>query len=425
MPLAGLLEKLYARRRFGIRPGIDRVCTLLNRLGNPERNFRTIHVVGTNGKGSTTAFLSSILSAAGHRTARFTSPHLINFSERFCIDGKEPEVGRLAVWLEKVLSLAPDEATFFEIVTALAAIMFAEEQVEVAVVEAGMGGCSDATAALPGMMTVITPISLDHCAYLGATQEQIAAEKAAIAEPGTPVICAHQAQTVRDIILSFSRCGESRLLWAGDDFAATWHGPGRLEYRGIHGTLSRLKPGIPGRYQAENASLALAASETLDGLGISVPHDALALGISAARWPGRLELIPGQPRLLLDGAHNPSAAAALADALGDYHYGRLLLVVGIMADKDAAALLAPLAPRAAKCYCVTPAIERAMDDVTLAGMLTRMGFEAQACGSVCHGIEIVQNEARPDDMILVAGSLFTVGETKAWLTGSTFKGIRG
>jgi dihydrofolate synthase / folylpolyglutamate synthase len=425
MPLAGLLEKLYARRRFGIRPGVDRVCILLNRLGNPERNFRTIHVVGTNGKGSTTAFLSSILSAAGHRTAQFTSPHLINFSERFRIDEKEPEVGQLAVCLEKVLSLAPDEATFFEIITALAAVMFAEERVEVAVMEAGMGGCSDATAALPGMMTVITSISLDHCDYLGATLEQIATEKAAIAEPGTPVISARQAQTVRDIIQSFGRCGEFRLLWSGDDFSATWNGPGCLDYRGIHGVLSRIKPGIPGRYQAENASLALAAAETLDGLGISVPHDALASGISSARWPGRMELIPGQPRLLLDGAHNPSGATALADALGDYHYGRLLLVVGIMADKDAAALLESLAPRAAKCFCVTPAIERAMDGVILAGILARMGFEAQACGTVGQGIEIARNEARPDDLILVAGSLFTVGEAKAWLTGSTFEGIRG
>ena len=230
---------------------------------------------------------------------------------------------------------------------------------------------------------------------------------------------------MRNIIQLFGRCGESRLLWSGDDFAATWNGSGSLEYRGIHAVLSRLKPGIPGRYQAENVSLALAAAETAAELGISVPHDALAPGISAARWPGRMELIPGQPRILLDGAHNPSASAALADALCDYNYERLLLVIGIMADKDATALLAPLAPRAAKCYCVTPAIERAMNDVTMAGMLTLMGFEAEACGSVGHGMETAQKEARPDDIILVAGSLFTVGEAKAWLTGSRFRGIRG
>lgn len=425
MPLDGLLVKLYARRRFGIRPGVDRICALLRRLGNPETRFRTIHVVGTNGKGSTSAFLSSILSAAGHRTGRFTSPHLINFSERFWISGTEPESGRLAELLDKVLYLAPDEATFFEIVTALAAKLFAEERVEVAVMEAGMGGCSDATAALPGCMTIITPISLDHCDYLGSTLELIATEKAAIAEPGTPVICAHQPAAVREIIRGFSRCGESRLMEAGQDFSASWNGFGQLEYRGISGISSRFKPGLPGRYQAENAALALAAAEAADEMGISVPRDALSAGLSSARWPGRLELIPGQPRLLLDGAHNRAGADALADALGDYRYERLLLVAGVMADKDAAALMEPLASRSTHCFCVTPAIERSLDDATLSGILTAMGCQAYPCGSVGQGIVAARNEAGPDDLILVTGSLFTVGEAKAWLAGKTFEGIRG
>ncbi|NVN90769.1 MAG: bifunctional folylpolyglutamate synthase/dihydrofolate synthase [Desulfuromonadales bacterium] len=425
MPLDSLLATLYARRRFGIRPGVERVCALLHRLGNPEKSFRTIHVVGTNGKGSTTAFLSSILSAAGHRTGRFTSPHLINFSERFWISGKEPGADRLAELLGRVLSLASEETTFFEIVTALAATLFAEEGVEVAVMEAGMGGCSDATAALPGFLTLITPISLDHCDYLGTTLEQIATEKAAITEPGTPVICARQARSVREIILGFCRCGDSRLLQSGQDFSASWSGPGRLEYHGFGGTCLQLKPGLPGRYQAENASLALAAAETADGLGIQVPQDALVAGISTARWPGRMELIPGHPRLLLDGAHNQSGSEALAEALGDYHYERLLLVVGVMEDKDAAALLMPLASRAAHCFCVTPAIERGMDDALLAGILTGMGFEARACGRVGQGIETARYETLPGDLILVTGSLFTVGEAKAWLTGKEFQGIRG
>jgi dihydrofolate synthase/folylpolyglutamate synthase len=425
MPLAGLLEKLYARRRFGIRPGIDRVSTLLYRLGNPEKSFRTIHVVGTNGKGSTTAFLSSILGAAGHCTARFTSPHLVNFSERFCIDGKEPEADRLAALLEKALALAPEETTFFEIVTALAAALFAEERVEVAVMEAGMGGCSDATAALSGMMTVITPISLDHCDYLGVTLEQIATEKVAIAKPGTPVISARQEQTARDSILSYCASVESSVLQPEADFSAAWNGAGQFLYRGIHGECLQLKPGIPGRYQLENASLALAAAETADGLGIRVPRTALVSGISSASWPGRMELIPGQPRLLLDGAHNQSGAEALAEALEDYHYERLLLVTGVMADKDAAALLAPLASRADRCYCVTPGIERALDDKKLAALLTRRGFAARACGGVGSGIEAARREASPADLILVAGSLFTVGEAKAWLAGKVFEGIRG
>lgn len=425
MSLPALLEKLYIRRRFGIRPGLDRVRAILDRLGNPERSFRTIHIAGTNGKGSTAAFLSSILVTAGHRTGRFTSPHLINFSERFLIDGKEPEADRLALLLERVLNNAPEEATFFEIVTALAATLFYDEGIELAVMEAGMGGRSDATAALPGIMTLITPISLDHCKYLGDTLERIATEKVSIAEPGTPIICAPQKQCVRDIIRLFSNCGECRTVFSGDDFHSTWITPEILEYRGINCESYRCRPGIPGRYQSINAALAIAAAEIMNELGICVPHDAVTQGIESASWPGRMELIPGTPRLLLDGAHNPAGAAVLSEELHDFHYERLLLVAGVMHDKDVATMLPPLARRAAKCFCVAPAIERAMSDNELATMLKGMGVEATACGSVARGLEAARNEARPDDLILVTGSLFTVGETKAWLSGNTFRGIRG
>jgi dihydrofolate synthase/folylpolyglutamate synthase len=425
MPLAGILERLYARRRFGIRPGIDRVRTLLNRLGNPEQGFRSIHVVGTNGKGSTAAFLSSILCEANHRTALFTSPHLVNFRERFRMGGREPDDGQLAGCLDRVLSLAPDDATFFEIVTALGALLFAEEGMELAVMEAGMGGSSDATAALTGVMTVITPISLDHCDYLGDSLEKIAAEKGAIVEPGTPVIVSRQPDIAAATIRSFCRCGESPLFRAGTDFNATWSAAGTLEYSGIHGFHPRLRPGIPGRYQAENASLALAAAETLDRMGIPIPATALATGLANARWPGRMELFPGPPRLLLDGAHNQAGATALGEALGDYHYDRLLLVAGVMADKDVHAIMAHLAPLVARAYCVTPAMERAMADRDLARILTELGGDAIASGSVANGIAAARNEARKNDLILVCGSLFTVGEARAGMTGERFEGIRG
>jgi len=423
--LAGMLGKLYARRRFGIRPGVDRVRALLDRLGNPEASFRTIHVVGTNGKGSTAAFLSAVLSAAGHSTALFTSPHLVNFGERFRINGQEPGPEQLALRLDRALSLAPDEATFFEIVTALAALIFGEERAEIAVIEAGMGGCSDATAALPGIMTIISPISLDHCDYLGTTLEEIATEKAGIIDPGSVVISARQTAAVSDIIESTCSDRNVRLLRAGEDFSATWNSAGRLDYHGIHGSLKDLAPGIPGNYQAENAALALAASEALAELGVRLSPAALESGLAAARWPGRMELIPGHPALLLDGAHNPAGAAALAAALADYRYRRLLVVVGIMSDKDAAAIIAPLAPLVTGFYCVTPGLERSMPASELATLLSGFGIESRACGSVGSGISMARNEAGEDDLILVCGSLFTVGEAKAWLAGSHFTGIRG
>jgi dihydrofolate synthase / folylpolyglutamate synthase len=425
MPVGGTLEKLYARRRFGIRPGVDRVRLLLDRLGNPERSFRSIHVVGTNGKGSTSAFLAGILTASGLRTALFTSPHLVCFSERFRIDGREIPRERLEPLLAAVLTVAPEEATFFEIVTCLAALYFSEEQVDMAVIEAGMGGRSDATATLPGIMTVITPISRDHCDYLGQTLGQIAAEKAAVAEPDTPVVIAHQPVEVRKAISGCLPQAGSQLTWYGRDFSARWNSDGTLDYTGIHTELKHLTPGIPGRYQAENAALALAAAEVLVRLGAHIPESALRAGISAAHWPGRMETVPGAPPLLLDGAHNRAGSLALAEALADFRYGKLLLVLGIMADKDVDEIVSALAPLAATCYCVSPAIERAMDDVKLAAIVSGHGIPAIACGGVASGIQSAQHDAGVDDLILVCGSLFTVGEAKAWLAGTEFEGIRG
>jgi len=426
MSLAGMLEKLYARRRFGIRPGVERVQVILERLGRPERSFRSIHVVGTNGKGSTSAFLASILGAAGLRTALFTSPHLINFSERFRINGQEAPPERLEALLGAVMGQAPADATFFEIVTALAVLYFAEEHVEVAVIEAGMGGKSDATAVIPAQMTAITPIALDHCDYLGASLAHIAAEKGDIAEPGTTVVSARQAVEAMKVIRQICGKGANRLIQEGYDFHAAWDGNGHLDYHGLCTGLSRLASGIPGRYQAQNAALALAAAEVFAAdTGLTLPPDVLAAGIGAATWPGRMELVPGPSPLLLDGAHNPAGAAALAEALGDYRYQRLLLVAGVMSDKEVPALLAPLVGKVHCAYAVAPAVERALDADTLAGILAGLGVRAIACGSVGDGIESARREAVNGDLILVCGSLFTVGEAKAWLAGQHFEGIRG
>jgi dihydrofolate synthase/folylpolyglutamate synthase len=425
MPLEGVLEKLYARRRFGIRPGVDRVQLLLDRLGNPERTFRSIHVVGTNGKGSTSAYLASILSAAGLRTALFTSPHLVSFTERFRIDGKDISPDRLEPLISRVLKDAPEESTFFEIVTALAALYFSEEQVDIAVMEAGMGGRSDATAALNGIMTLVTPLSLDHCDYLGSTLPQIAAEKTGIAQPGTPVIVGHQTPDAESAISSCIHTKDHRIIWMDRSVSAHWNAEGTLRYAGLHSTLNNLTVGIRGKYQAENAALALAAAEALSTNGLKISSDALSSGVARATWPGRMEMIPGAPPLLLDGAHNPAGATALAASLVDIPYRKLLLVLGIMADKDAREIVSALAPLTATCYCVSPAIERSMNDSHLAAILTEIGITALACGSVANGIRTAQQTAEEGDLILVCGSLFTVGEAKAWLAGEKFEGIRG
>lgn len=425
MSLAAVLERLYTRRRFGIRPGVDRVCTLLARLGNPEKQFRSIHVVGTNGKGSTSAFLSSLLTQAGYRTAQFSSPHLIRFNERFRINGNEYPDDLLADCLKTVLDAAPEEATFFEVTTALGALIFSREKVQIAVVEAGMGGGSDATAALPGEMTIVTPIALDHAEYLGRTLTDIAGEKAGIIEPGSVVISAQQEESVLSLIRQHCFQGNNSLKLYGSDFSSSWTPDGSLDYWGIRKELKGLVSGITGRYQHGNAALALAAAELLDTSGTPIPDQAMQRGLAAAYWPGRMELIAGNPPLLLDGAHNPAGAHALAEALTDYPCNRILLVTGICSDKDMEQIFAPLLPLVARIYSVSPAVERALDDRELAIFFTSKGIESTACGGVVDGILAARNEARPGDLILVCGSLFVVGEVKAWLENVHYTAIRG
>jgi dihydrofolate synthase/folylpolyglutamate synthase len=425
MALADTLKRLYERRRFGIRPGVERVRTLLDRLGNPENSFRTVHVVGTNGKGSTSSFLASILTASGRRTALFTSPHLISFTERFRINGEEITPERLEPLLDTVLGMAPAEATFFEIVTALAVLYFSEEHADIAVMEAGMGGRSDATASLHGIMTVITPISLDHCDFLGTTLEEIAVEKSGIAKPGTPIIIGRQPALVQHALTAAGvRCCDFH-HWMEQSVAGTWNSQGTLDYKGLKSSLYNIAPGIPGRYQADNACLALMSAEVLGTLDFSVDEAALLTGIRDARLAGRMELIPGSPPLILDGAHNPAGAAALAESLALCSYRRLLMVIGVMSDKDVPAIVSLLTPLVVSCYCVRPAVERAMEADTLAEILTGMGIDARPSGSVAEGIIAAQADATPEDAVVVCGSLFTVGEAKAWLTGRTFEGIRG
>jgi dihydrofolate synthase/folylpolyglutamate synthase len=425
MPLTEVLERLYTRRRFGIRPGVERVEKLLDHLGNPEKRFRTIHVVGTNGKGSTSAFLSSILLNARHSVAQFSSPHLVRFTERFRINGKEYPSDKLAHRLNTVLDAASEEATFFEITTALAAYIFSEENVELAVMEAGMGGKSDATAAFDGEITILTPIALDHTDYLGKTVEEIALEKAGIIKRCTTVISAEQPYGALKIIENLCKTHNNTLRKCGEDFSIKWAHDYSLDYHGINKTFTQLKPGIAGSFQAGNAAVALAAAESLLAGGMNIPYYAFKAGISTAYWPGRMELIPGSPPLLLDGAHNPAGALAMAEALQAYSYSKLLLVTGVCDDKDIEKIYAPLLPLVDRVFTVTPAIDRALKDSDLSCFFSNLGIISQPCGSVVAGICKARSVASAADLILVCGSLFIVGEAKAWLEQVNYTGIRG
>lgn len=426
MALEDQLPLLYARRRFGIKPGVERVAQMLERLGNPHKSYSTIHVVGTNGKGSTSSFLSSILTSAGYRTALFTSPHLVTFNERFRINNHEISDQKLSELIFTVLSVASDEATFFEIVTAMAAQYFADENVDVAIMEAGMGGRSDATAALQGTRTLLTPVSLDHTDYLGITEQAIAIEKIAIAMPDSQIFIGKQMDGVRNTILDW--CTEKRFspVWLQESVNSNWNDDDSFNYMSADVSLHNLVSGIGGVYQKENAGLALLTAEYLRRDGWQISEDDLRRGIADASWSGRMEFVPGNPPLMLDGAHNVAGMAAMAGSLNALKgYSRFLVVIGVMADKDVPAMISSLPGCVTAFYCVTPQVERAMDAELLKNLFDSLGRQSVACGSVENGIVRAKADAGPDELIIVCGSLFTVGEAKAWLAGKPYAGVRG
>lgn len=419
-----ILTHIYGLGRFGMKPGLERIAALLKALSNPQDGLRVIHVAGTNGKGSTSSFLASILASAGHTVGLFTSPHLVAFPERIRVNGREIPEPDVAARAERVLSVAPQGTTFFEIVTAMAFLHFAESGVGPAVMEVGMGGRLDATNAAAGMLSVITPIALDHCEYLGESLDLIAAEKAGIVKPRRPAVCAGQhPEALRALRTRCSELGSPLHEW-GRDFTAAWRGDG-LAYRGLRWELDGLLPGIPGRYQAGNAATALCAAELLDAEGLRVTPEAARGGIEAACWPGRMELFSGPPRVLLDGAHNPAGAAALAESLADIPRDRLILVTGMVGDKDADGILASLLPLADLVIAVTPSIPRGLPSRELAERCRNLGCPAEDGGGLAEGLDRALSEARPGDLVLVCGSLFTVGEARARLCNIPFEPFRG
>jgi dihydrofolate synthase/folylpolyglutamate synthase len=374
------LEALFRRRRFGVRPGLDGIRALLAGLGDPQRRFRAIHVAGTNGKGSTAAFVESILRAGGLRTGLYTSPHLLRFTERIRVAGVEIGEDEAAALAGRTMELAP-EATFFEIATGMAFAAFAERGVDVAVIEAGLGGRLDSTNVLEApLCTVVTGIALDHTEILGPTLSDIAREKAGIFKPGVPAIVGSDQPVLAE---EAARVGAPfELVDALDD-----------------------RPlGLRGGFQRRNAALAVRAVER-SGLGIS--DEAIGRGLREARWPGRLELLGD---VLIDAAHNPDGARTLATELPAVAAGRpVTLVFGVVEDKDAAAMLGALTPSVAR--------------VILTRVPSPRGRDPETLRALAPGAEVVPDpadalrRARGAGLTVVAGSIFLIAEARRLLTG--------
>jgi dihydrofolate synthase / folylpolyglutamate synthase len=404
----------------GMRPGLERIETLLAAAGHPERAMTLVQVSGTNGKGSVCAMLAAILQAAGRRVGLYTSPHLIDIRERIRVDGRSISEADFADGVEALGTLVTRlDATMFEALTALGLDHFAREGVEVAVLEVGMGGRLDSTTVGRPAVEVVSRIDLDHQGYLGDTIEAIAAEKAAIIRSGSAV-SARQEPGAESVIVR--RAAEARvpLLLEGRDLHARVRRSGLdglwLDLEGPRFKLQDVRVALLGVFQPGNALLAATAAHLL-----GVSEAAIRAGLGEARWPGRFQVLPGPPPLVLDGAHNPAGARALAASLEAYFPGqRGTFIIGIFSDKDQAGILLPLLPLARRIIFTASEHPRAAPAASVKALAERLrpGLMTELAPTPAEALRMALSDPLTP-MVCVAGSLSLIGPTLVQATEKT------
>lgn len=419
---------------FKIKLGLGSMNQFLQRLENPQQNLNCIHIGGTNGKGSVGATLCSILSAAGSTVGLYTSPHLSSVRERFKIGNSyisKEDFARLISKIHAVLD--GSQITYFECTTTLAMLWFAEQEVDFAIFEVGMGGRLDATNVIIPLLSIITNVSMDHEQYLGNTLALVAGEKAGIIKKNIPVISAAADDDSGRVIRQTCDEQQAHLFLFDRDFtgAYTTASKNLWQYTGMDGQVLRDLPiAMKGDYQISNSSLALAAIELLNRQDWIITEEQIRTGLAQTRWPGRLEYFRlnskgrlvndsavGQ-RFLLDGAHNPAGVIALHHALTDFSYSRLLLVWGAMLDKDLQTTLQEIAPLADILIFTKPESDRAASPEQLQAILPDALRQKVICvNSVPAAIDQARTLAAGEDLICIAGSLYLVGAARQLLLG--------
>jgi dihydrofolate synthase/folylpolyglutamate synthase len=399
--------------RFDLR----RMDELLARLGNPQLAARSVHIAGSKGKGSTAAMIAAALEAAGYTAGLYTSPHLITLRERIKVGGRsilKRELSEVVSVLRPHVAEADrrsayGELTTFELLTAAAFVHFQRRQVDFQVLETGLGGRLDATNVVTPEVSVITSIGLEHTDVLGKTVAEIAAEKAGIIKPGVPVVSSRQEQDAAKVIAARCREKGARLIAVGTD--VTWRETAfdlsgqSLHIDGVRGPYDVRIP-LLGEYQLENAATAVAALETLD-----IPGESIAAGLGRVSWPGRLQILRRRPLLVVDGAHSADSARRLREALErHFHFARLILIIGISADKDAARIAAQLAPIADMVIATRARHPRASAAAAVASEFSRQGRPAEIAADVAQALALALERAERGDLICATGSLFLVGE---------------
>jgi dihydrofolate synthase/folylpolyglutamate synthase len=432
------VEYLYGLQRHGIKLGLDNSRKLMDMLGEPQRSFRSVHIAGTNGKGSTAKAIASILQSNGLKVGLYSSPHLVSFTERIRINNSpitESEVISLTSHIRGMLSGKAIQPTFFEFVTAMAFYYFAREKVDWAIVEVGMGGRLDATNVLLPDVSVITNIGIEHTEFLGESLRDIAKEKAGIIKPSTPLVTATNRLEALNILEKTAQACSAEMHLFGREFKGTLVFMDSehivFDYKGlkppytqplIYSEYHKLSIPASGKYQLYNASLALRVCEILAQRGFPVSEQSMRHGLSQLHFEGRLELISSMPPLIIDSAHNPDASHALAETLKQVFPSRkIILIAGMMKDKDIPGILKPLIQITDTIIVTKPKGERAAPPEKLDQTITLLASEGNInthslsvskTQSVAEAVKLAQRLWQEDAIILVTGSFYTTGEVK-------------
>jgi dihydrofolate synthase/folylpolyglutamate synthase len=414
------LDYLYGLEKFGMIFNLTQVERILNAIGDPHKEIQTIHIGGTNGKGSTAAMMSSILQKEGYRVGLYTSPHLIRFTERIKVNGKEieeEEVAALAGWMRKEIEASGilPPFTFFDFTTAMALHYFKQKLVDLAILEVGLGGRLDSTNVVDPLIAIITNIAKDHEEYLGKSILKIAQEKAGIIKKGRPLITAATQPLVLRLFSKVCQGKESHYFRVGKEFRYVRAEDGDFDYEGLNRKLWGIHLNLKGFHQVINATTALGAMEVLEDLGYRVSTHAMIDGLKEVDWPGRLEIVSSSPRVILDGAHNPAGALVLKESLEkEFRYQNLILLIGIMKDKDIPSMLHLLAPLAHHIIFTKPHTDRAAAPSLLKKALGQNGRKAEIAEDLREAIERGLSLTQEEDLLCITGSLYTVGEARAY-----------
>lgn len=411
------MEYIYSTSWMGSKLGLERMEELMRRLGSPQDQIPCIHIAGTNGKGSTAAMLASVYTQAGYKTGLYTSPAISYFGERMQIDHRpisKESIARLTAHMKEAASGMAEAPTEYELITALSYLYFADEGVDIAIIETGLGGLLDATNVLKQpAATVITAIGLDHTKELGDTIEAIAAQKAGIIRKNAPVVLYEQDEAVHRVIGSVADAAQAPLSVASSGgFTDIDYSIDRTRFADENGAVYEI--GLLGAHQLKNAALVLKTVEVLQ-IRFPVSEKALQEGLRTARWPGRFEVLNRDPIVIVDGAHNPQAARALRMNLQTYFPGqKIRFIVGILADKGYNKMTEELLPLAAEWITVTPDSDRALPAEVLSEWLKSRGQHVRQANSMDDALTLSLEEAASTEILCVFGTLTFIHEVRTF-----------